>query len=74
MADVTTTKISATSRCAVKLRDNYYTFEASEERTINNPENVNVEEEWSKLFEAVNEVIDLQIEDLMDAFKNQKNK
>lgn len=70
--DVTTTTIKATTRCAVELKGSWYTFEATEERSINNPENVNVDEEWDKLFDTVNNVVDEQVGDLIENLKSSR--
>ena len=63
-----TTQIRATSRASVKVRDNYYTVEYSEERTIPNIEGVNLEEEKKLLWDAVNNEVDNQIEDIVKTF------
>jgi hypothetical protein len=63
------TKISATSRCAVKVKDNYYTIEVSEERSINEANGINMDKEYELLFEEVNSVVDKQCEDIIKTFK-----
>lgn len=63
------TKISATSRVAVKIKDNYYTIEYAEERTIPNIPDVNMEIERAILFEDVNNTVDRQIADIAKTFK-----
>lgn len=62
-----TTKITATSRSSIKIRDNFYTIEASEERTILEDE-ADIEAEWNMLFDSVNAIIDSQIEDIVKTF------
>lgn len=62
------TKITATSRSAVKIRDNFYTVEASEERSIPNSD-VDMEKEYDALFNEVNDVVDKQVKDIVDTFK-----
>lgn len=64
----TVTKISATSRVAIRLKDNYYTVEYSEERTIPDVDGVILEEERAALFDAVNAVVDAQAEDIVRSF------
>ena len=64
----TVTKISATSRVAIRLKDNYYTVEYSEERTIPDVGGVILEEERAALFDAVNAVVDAQAEDIVRSF------
>lgn len=71
------TKIAATSRCALCIRDkltgkdNYYTIEALEERTFpsNSAVALNIDEEWKALFDSVNSVVDAQCEDIIQTFK-----
>lgn len=65
-----TIEISATSRVAIKLRDNFYTVEASEKRSI--PEESNMDEEWTDLWNSVNTVVDKQAEDIYSTFANKK--
>ena len=64
----TVTKISATSRVTIRLKDNYYTVEYSEERTIPDIDGVILEEERTALFDAVNAVVDAQAEDIVRSF------
>ena len=64
-----TTKITATSRVAIKLKDNYYTVECSEERSIPDVEGVDIEKERQALFDDVNSTVDMQIEDIYNTFK-----
>ncbi len=63
-----TTQIRATSRASVKVRDNFYTVEYSEERTIPDVEGVNLEEERKALWDCVNNECDNQIEDIIKSF------
>ena len=63
------TKITATSRVAIKIRDNYYTVECSEERSIPDVEGVDIEKERQALFDDVNATVDGQIEDIYNTFK-----
>ena len=63
------TKITATSRVAIKIKDNYYTVECSEERTIPDVEGVHIESERQALFDSVNATVDEQIADIYDTFK-----
>lgn len=67
-----TTKITASSRCAIKIRDNYYTIEASEERTILDSDNADMEKEWALLFDAVNKIVDNQTEDIIKTFEKKR--
>lgn len=63
-----TTKITATSRCAIKIKDNYYTIELSEERAL--PEtDVDVEKEYKALFDSVNNEVDNQMQEILKTFR-----
>lgn len=66
------TKITATSRVAIKIKDNYYTVECSEERAIPDVDGVDIERERQALFDSVNATVDGQIEDIYDTFKTKK--
>ena len=61
--------IKATSRAAVKIRDNYYTIEYTEERSIPDLDGVNMDEERSILWTDVNATVDNQIEEIVKTFK-----
>lgn len=64
----TTTKITAVSRCAVKIKDNFYTVEYSEERSL--PENVSVDldQERKFLWDDVNTTVDDQLAEIIRTF------
>ena len=62
------TKITATSRVAIKIKDNYYTVECSEERSIHDVEGVDIDKERQALFDDVNATVDGQIEDIYNTF------
>ena len=64
-----TTEISATSRVAIKIRDNFYTIEYSEKRSVPDVEDVNLEVEREVLFEDVNTVVDNEMQNILDTFK-----
>lgn len=63
------TKITATSRVALKVKDNFYTVEYSEERTIPDVEDVNIDAERRLLFDDVNAIVDEQAEDIIKTFQ-----
>jgi hypothetical protein len=64
------TKITFTSRCSLKINDNHYTVEASEERTIDvNEDYVDLAEEWGYLCDEVNTIVDNQCEDIVKTFE-----
>lgn len=62
--------IRATSRASTKIRDNYYTVEYCEERTIPEVEGVNIEEERRLLWDTVNTECDNQIAEIIKTFAN----
>lgn len=63
------TKITATSRIAIKIKDNYYTTEYSEERTIPDVEDVDIDAERKILFDDVNAIVDSQCEEIIKTFR-----
>jgi len=73
MSEFKTTSIKFTSRSSVKIRDNYYTFEATIEKQC--PENYTTEDyETAKynLWDEVNREIDGQITELVEYLKNKR--
>ena len=68
------TTIKATSRNAIKIGDNYYTVEYTEERTIPDVEGVDLEMERNLLFDDVNNIVDKQSEDIVSAFSKNSRK
>ena len=65
---VEVTSMKATSRMAVKIRDNYYTIEYTEERNVPHGMEIDLEEEKAKLFDSVNSTVDKQVEDIVRSF------
>ena len=63
-----TTTIKASSRASVKVGDSYYTVEWTEERSID--ETDDVEEERANLWECCNTEVDNQIEDILKTFRS----
>ena len=63
-----TNTIKYTSRCAVKIRDNYYTIEATEERIVTDDSNVDLDKEWDFLADSVNAIVDKQCEEIVKTF------
>lgn len=59
------TEITATSRVAIKVRDNFYTVEYTEKRAIPDVEGIDIEAERDALFAAVNYIVDTQAEDIL---------
>lgn len=63
------TEISATSRVAIKIRDNFYTVEYTEKRTVLLSEQTDMKKERQLLFDDVNAVVDAQSEDILRTFQ-----
>ena len=68
----TVTGIKATSRVAIKIKDNFYTVEYTEERSIPDVDGVDIEEEQNILFDSVNQIVDAQAEDIIKTFQNKR--
>ena len=66
---IVTSKISATSRASVKVKDSYYTVEYSEERVINDIDAIDIRAERELLWDTVNKEVDNQVEQIVKAFK-----
>lgn len=64
-----TSSIRATSRASVKIKDNFYTIEYSEERIIPDVKGINLDKEKVALWDAVNTECDKQIEDILKTFR-----
>jgi len=60
--------IRATSRASVKVRDNFYTVEYCEERTLPTDIECDIEQERELLWNTVNDEVDRQIEDILKSF------
>lgn len=67
----TINKISATSRMSLKVRDNYFTIEYSEERIVPDIEGINIEQERIALWDAVNAEVDNQAEVIYNTFNKE---
>lgn len=63
------TTIKATSRVALKIRDNYFTIEYSEERSIPEDVDIDIDYERSLLFDDVNSIVDNQMSDIQATFR-----
>lgn len=60
--------IKATSRASVKIKDNYYTVEYSEERAIPEDMGIDIDAERAELWNTVNNECDNQIQDILESF------
>lgn len=69
VSHATPTEISATSRCAIKVKDNYYTIEVSEKRSIEKTDGIDMDKEYKMLFDEVNSVVDSQCEEIIKTFR-----
>ena len=67
-----TTIIKASSRASVKVGDSYYTVEWTEERSVD--ESDDMEEARAGLWETCNTEVDGQIEDILATFQKQHRK
>jgi hypothetical protein len=59
-----TVRIEATSRVALKIKDNFYTIEAKEERSVDDTDGIDIEKEWTALFDDLNNIVDSQCEEI----------
>lgn len=66
---VRTTRIQATQRMSVKIRDNYYTVEFLEEREVPNNPNIDLEQEKALLFESVQNTVYAQVQEIVDGLR-----
>ena len=64
-----TTTIKASSKTTIKIRDNFYSVEYTEERSIPDVEGINLEQERIMLFDDVNAIVDAQAEDIVKTFR-----
>jgi len=65
----TISKISATSRASVKIKDSFYTVEYSEERLLPTDIEFNIADERKLLWNNVNKEVDDQIAEILETFK-----
>ena len=61
--------IRYTSRASVKIKDNFYTVEATEERIIPDVEDIDIAKEKEFLWDSVNAECDEQIQQIISTFK-----
>lgn len=64
----TISKITATSRASIKVKDSYFTVEYQEERVIPDIEGVSIKDERQLLWDTVNAEVDAQIQDIVQSF------
>lgn len=66
-------KIQATSRMSLKIKEQYYTIEYSEERVIPDIDGVDIDKEREALWDAVNDQCDEQAAVIYETFASSKN-
>jgi len=71
ISKATPTVIRANSRCTVKIKDNFYSIEYTEERSLPDINEVpyDIDKERQLLWQEVNEVVDDQIDDILQPYK-----
>jgi uridine kinase len=60
------------SRASVKIKDSFYTFEASLQKEFPagiNMDEVDMEQEWKLLYEELNSLVDDQIDEIQSAYQ-----
>lgn len=67
-----TNTIKFTSRCAIKIGDNFYTVEATEERIVPEVDSIDMDLEWKDLCDSVNDVVDGQAKEIVETFKSRR--
>lgn len=63
------TEIQATSKVTIKIKDNFYSVEYQEKRTIPQVDGVDIDAERKILWDEVNAVVDGQANDILNTFK-----
>lgn len=66
VSEARVSRIVATSRASIKVKDSYYTMEYQEERLIPDSPAVDIEQERAMLWNTVNAEVDNQIEELIN--------
>lgn len=65
-------EFGASSRASVKIKNNFYTFEASMKKQFPNDldmSTVNMEEEWNSIWDELNGEVDNQITDCENSYE-----
>lgn len=65
----TVTTIKATSKVTLKIKDNFFSVEYTEERTVPDVDGVDIDAERECLFEDVNSVVDTQANEIRKTFR-----
>lgn len=67
-----TTSIKFSSRASIKINDNFFTFEACEERQIPDIEDIDLDTERELLWDTVNDEVDKQVDETVEMMMNKK--
>lgn len=67
-----TVSIQCSSRASVKIGQNFYTFEATEQRSIPDNPNVDVDKEQEILFAKLHAMVDRQIDETLECLGLEK--
>lgn len=70
MSECKTRVIKYSSRVSTKIKDNYYTFDYGEERTV--LEDENVDKEIKNLIDDCNAIVDSQVEEVYNLLVRKK--
>lgn len=65
-----TTLIKAISRVSVKIKDNFYTFEYGEERSVDDEDDI--EQAREELWTTCNDEVDKQVEEVVSLVKGRR--
>lgn len=63
------TEITYLSKGTIKIRDNYFSIEATETRSVPDIEGVDMKEEWKALCNEVDGLVDFQLEQIVKTYK-----
>lgn len=61
--------IKADSKITIKIKDNFYSVNYSEERTIPDVEGVDIKQERQMLWDDVNNIVDNQAAEILKTFR-----
>ena len=69
VSKATVTTIKANSKVTLKIKDNFFSVEYSEERTVPDVDGVDIEAERKCLFNDVNAIVDEQADVIRKTFR-----
>ena len=70
VSEAKTTRIVATSRSSIKIKDQYFTFEYSEERMIPDLPSIDLDAERQLLWNDCNAQVDAHVDEVVEASRN----